>query len=190
MTGAAAEGARLVRLMRELSIVQRGDPILTRRDLAPFTLPDEADEARAVLDALTRKADELNREYDFHGGGMGLAAPQIGLARRAAVVRSPAEAEQILLLNPVVTGQGPDRPAEFFEGCLSFFGVRGRVPRPDWVVVAHDGLDGTTRETRYDGVTARLLMHELDHLDGVLYTARMPAAERLVPVEEYRGLSD
>jgi peptide deformylase len=174
--------------MRDLSIVQRGDPILTRRDLAPFTLPDEAGEARAVLDALTRKADEIIRRYDFHGRGMGLAAPQIGLPRRAAVVRSPAEAEQIVLLNPVVTAQGPDRPAEFFEGCLSFFGVRGRVPRPDWVVVAGDALDGSTRESRYDGVTARVLLHELDHLDGILYTERMPAAERLITVDEYRGL--
>jgi peptide deformylase len=174
VTGAAVEGARLVRLMRDLSIVQRGDPILTRRDLAPFTLPDEA--------------GEIIRRYDFHGRGMGLAAPQIGLPRRAAVVRSPAEAEQIVLLNPVVTAQGPDRPAEFFEGCLSFFGVRGRVPRPDWVVVAGDALDGSTRESRYDGVTARVLLHELDHLDGILYTERMPAAERLITVDEYRGL--
>jgi peptide deformylase len=174
--------------MRDLAIVQRGDPILTRRDLAPFTLPDEADEARAVLDALTRKADEIIRQYDFRGRGMGLAAPQIGVPRRAAVVRSPAETEQIVLLNPVVTAQGPDRPAEFFEGCLSFFGVRGRVPRPDWVVVAGDALDGSTSESRYDGVTARLLMHELDHLDGILYPERMPAAEGLIPVDEYRGL--
>jgi len=176
--------------MRDLAIVQRGDPILTRRDLRRFTLPAEADEARAVLDALTRKADEILRQYDFRGRGMGLAAPQIGVPRRAAVVRSPAEAGEIVLLNPVVTAQGPDRPAEFFEGCLSFFGVRGRVPRPDWVVVAADALDGGTSEFRYDGLTARLLMHELDHLDGILYPERMPAAERLIPVDEYRGLAE
>jgi peptide deformylase len=173
--------------MRDLAIVQQGDPILTRRDLPPFTLPAEAGAARAALDALTRKADELVRRYDFRGG-MGLAAPQIGLARRAAVVRSPAAEGQIELLNPTVVDRGPDRPAEFFEGCLSFFGVRGRVPRPDWILVAHDGLDGTTRESRFAGVTARLLMHELDHLDGVLYPERMAPADRLVPVDEYRGL--
>src|SRR5689334_14342208 len=96
--------------MRDLAIVQRGDPILTRRDLAPFTLPDEADEARAVLAALTRKADEILRQYDFRGRGMGLAAPQIGVPRRAALVRSPDEPGEIVLLNPVVTAQGPDRP--------------------------------------------------------------------------------
>jgi len=185
---AGAEGARLVRLMRDLNIVQRGDPILTRRDLAPYTLPEEAEIARSSLDALTRKADEITGRYDFHGRGMGLAAPQIGIPRRACLVRSPAEPEQIVLLNPVVTEQGPDGPPEFFEGCLSFFGVRGRVPRPAWVLVSHAALDGTTHETRFDGVTARVLMHELDHLDGVLFTDRMPATERLVPVDEYRQL--
>jgi peptide deformylase len=55
-------------------------------------------------------------------------------------------------------------------------------------VVAGDALDGGTSESRYDGVTARLLMHEVDHLDGILYPERMPAAERLIPVDEYRGL--
>jgi len=188
VTGAGAEGARLVRLMRDLAIVQRGDPILTRRDLVPFALPEEADVARSVLDALIRKADEITGRYDFHGRGMGLAAPQIGLPRRACLVRSPVEAEQIVLLNPVVTERGPDGPPEFFEGCLSFFSVRGRVPRPAWIVVDHAALDGTTRQTRFDGVTARVLMHELDHLDGVLFTDRMPPTERLVPVEEYRQL--
>jgi peptide deformylase len=173
--------------MRDLAIVQQGDPILTRRDLAPFHLPDEALLARSALDALTRKTDEITSRYEFRGG-MGLAAPQIGIPRRACLVRSPVEAEQIVLLNPVITERGPDGPPEFFEGCLSFFGVRGRVPRPLWFVVNHAALDGTTRETRFDGVTARVLMHELDHLDGILFTERMPATERLVPVEEYRQL--
>ena len=176
-----------MRLMRDLAIVQRGDPILTRRDLAPFALPDEADAARSTLGALVRKADEITGRYTFHGGGMGLAAPQIGRPHRACLVRSPAAAEQIVLLNPVVTEQGPAGPPQF-EGCLSFFSVRGRVPRPDWLVVAHAALDGTTRGSRFDGVTARILMHELDHLDGILFTERMPATERLVPVEEYRRL--
>jgi peptide deformylase len=187
-TGAGPEGARLVRLMRDLAIVQWGDPILTRRDLPPFALPDEADLARAALDALTSKADEIAGRYDFRRRGMGLAAPQIGIPHRACLARSPVEAEQIVLLNPVVTERGRDGPPEFFEGCLSFFGVRGRVPRPAWIVVEHAALDGTTRETRFDGVTARVLMHELDHLDGVLFTQRMPATERLVTVEEYRQL--
>lgn len=174
--------------MRDLAIVQRGDPILTRRDLSPFALPDEAAVARSVLDALTGKADEITDRYDFHRRGMGLAAPQIGIPRRACLVRSPAEPEQIVLINPVVTDQGPTGAPQFFEGCLSFFSVRGRVPRPEWIVVTHAALDGATRESRFDGVTARILMHELDHLDGILFTERMPETERLVPVEEYRQL--
>ena len=188
MTGAAAEGARLVRLMRELAIVQRGDPILTRRDLAPFDLPAEIAEAQAAVAALTHKADEITRRYNFHGRGMGLAAPQIGLARRVALVRPPRRADQIVLLNPLVVDRGPDLPAEFFEGCLSFFGVRGRVPRPGWIVIEHDSPRGISQRSAFDGLTARLLTHELDHLDGILYPERMPATERLVPVEEYRRM--
>jgi peptide deformylase len=188
VTGAAAEGARLVRLMRDLAIVQLGDPILTRRDLAPFDLPAESADAQAAVAALTRKADEITQRYGFHGRGMGLAAPQIGLARRAALARPPVRADQIVLLNPVVVDRGPDLPAEFFEGCLSFFGVRGRVPRPGWILIEHDSPQGTSQRSAFDGLTARLLMHELDHLDGILYPERMPATERLVPVEEYRRM--
>jgi peptide deformylase len=179
------EGARLVRLMRSLAIVQAGDPILTRRDLPRFRLPQQADEARGLVERLSRKADELQRHYGFHNG-MGLAAPQLGAPRRAAVGRPAGGTGQIVLLNPVVVDAGVAGPAPVFEGCLSFFGVRGRVARPQWILVEHTALDGRVMRTRFEGDAARVLTHEIDHLDGILYPERMAGGERPIPVEEYR----
>jgi peptide deformylase len=181
------EGARLVRLMRELAIVQAGDPILTRRDLPRFRLPEQAAEARSLVERLSRKADEIQRHYPFDDG-MGLAAPQLGVARRAAVGR-PAGSDQIVLLNPVVVAAGAPGPAPVFEGCLSFFEVRGRVARPKWILVEHTTLDGAVVRTRFEDDAARLLTHEIDHLDGVLYPERMADGEKPIPVYEYRKLS-
>ncbi len=76
---------------------------------------------------------------------------------------------------------------EQFEGCLSFFDVRGRVPRALSIVVAHDDLDGSTRLSRFTHGMARLVAHELDHLCGVLYRERMRPGVLPIPVEEYRG---
>jgi peptide deformylase len=180
------EGARLVRLMRELAIVQAGDPILTRRDLPRFRLPEQAAEARSLVELLTRKADELQRRYAFHNG-MGLAAPQLGAPRRAAVGRPADRPDQVVLLNPVVLDVGAPGPTPVFEGCLSFFHVRGRVARPQWILVEHTALDGRVLRTRFEGAAARVLTHEIDHLDGVLYPERMADGEHPIPVGKYRN---
>jgi peptide deformylase len=177
------EGARLVRLMTALEIVQKGDPLLARRDLAPFDLPAERVQVARVVDRLWHIAATVDRRYPFKVG-MGLAAPQIGIARRAAIVRYGIE--PIVLVNPRVIERGPDEVTKHFEGCLSFFDVRGRVARPQWIVVEHQL---PLRKTRFEGAAARLVAHELDHLDGVLYDERMEPADRLVPVHEYRLLA-
>ncbi|MDJ1133941.1 peptide deformylase [Streptomyces iconiensis] len=115
-----------------------------------------------------------------------LAAPQIGIGRAAAVVR-PAEAgiEPIGLLNPRIT-EASDDIDDQYEGCLSFFDVRGLVPRPLRITVETTVLDGQMVTTVYERGLARLVAHEVDHLDGLLYTARMRPAADPIPVEEYR----
>jgi peptide deformylase len=177
------EGARLVRLMTALDIVQKGDPVLARRDLAPFDLPAERVEVARVVDRLWRIAGTVDRRYPFKVG-MGLAAPQIGIARRVAIVRYGIE--PIVLVNPRVIERGPYAPTNSFEGCLSFFDVRGRVPRPQWIVIEHEL---PLRKTRFEGDAARLVEHEMDHLDGMLYDERMEPADLLLPVDEYRLLA-
>jgi peptide deformylase len=88
------------------------------------------------------------------------------------------------LVNPVVIEEAPGD--EQYEGCLSFFDVRGMVPRPMRLDVEHQDLDGTQRITVFERGVARLVAHEIDHLNGILYTARMPSGREPIPVSEYR----
>jgi peptide deformylase len=75
---------------------------------------------------------------------------------------------------------------EQYEGCLSFFDVRGLVPRPLVLHVEHQDIDGQRRITIFDRGTARLVAHEVDHLNGVLYTDRMTSGRAPIPVSEHR----
>ena len=92
-----------------------------------------------------------------------------------------------MLLNPKVVGESLDRD-EQYEGCLSFFDVRGLVSRPLLIEVEHANLDGERTVSTFRNATARLVAHEVDHLGGLLYTDRMPEDGRLVPTEEYQGV--
>ncbi|WP_197522979.1 peptide deformylase [Actinokineospora pegani] len=114
-----------------------------------------------------------------------MAAPQIGIGRAAAVVRAPG-AETITPLNPRVIEESSGTDDQH-EGCLSFFDVRGVVPRPLAVEVAHETLAGEARVTRFDRGIARLVCHEIDHLRGVLYRERMREGVSPIPVALYRG---
>jgi peptide deformylase len=76
---------------------------------------------------------------------------------------------------------------EQYEGCLSFFDVRGMVPRPLQIEVACTSLDGQQHVLSLDTALARLAAHEIDHLGGLLYTARMHDGTFPIPVVEYRG---
>lgn len=90
-----------------------------------------------------------------------------------------------MLLNPRITDRSSDAD-EQYEGCLSFFDVRGLVPRPLRITVETTTLDGQVVTTAYERGLARLIHHEIDHLDGLLYTARMRTGVVPIPVEQYR----
>jgi peptide deformylase len=123
--------------------------------------------------------------HDF-SKGVGLAAPQLGLSVAAAVVRPQMrDGEPVVLLNPRVVGESADTD-EQYEGCLSFFDHRGLVARPLRIEVEHARLDGTRVITSFGQAMARLVSHEIDHLEGRLYVDRMTADAALVPVSEYQ----
>jgi len=109
--------------------------------------------------------------------GVGLAAPQVGVGKRVIVVDvSPVEKESapVALVNPeIVESMGME---EGTEGCLSLPGVEGVVPRAEFVLVK--GLDEQGRPVQFParGFLARALQHEIDHLDGILFIDRIPAA--------------
>ncbi|MFI5493532.1 peptide deformylase [Actinoplanes sp. NPDC051859] len=169
--------------MRGLGIVQRGAELLRQR-ARHFQLPREEAEAQVAAAALRTTLDRLEAVHDF-SKGVGLAAPQIGVPVAAAVVRPPdRDAEPIVLLNPRVVDESVETD-EQYEGCLSFFDYRGLVARPLRVDVEHARPDGTRVITSFERAMARLVSHEIDHLEGRLYVDRMAVDALLVPVEEY-----
>ena len=110
-------------------------------------------------------------------GGVGLAAPQVGILRRVVLVDT---GEQILeLINPTLLETDGEQIGA--EGCLSVPGKYGLVKRPYYAKVRAQDRDGNWFETDGEELTARCFCHELDHLDGILYTQVM---ERFLTEEE------
>ncbi len=173
-------------IMQSIGITQRGDPVLGQV-ARPFDLPGEAEDARRVVAELNSAATRVAQVHVF-GKGMGIAAPQIGVSRAAAIVRGPA-GETVTLLNPRIIEEAPQTD-EQYEGCLSFFDVRGMVPRPLAIHVEHQTIDGERHITIFEKGLARLVAHEIDHLFGNLYTTRMRPEAALIPVSEYRGMGE
>lgn len=176
--------ARPSEQMRDLGVEQEGVPLLAE-SARRFDLPAERDVAEEVVDNLFASIESIAEVHTF-AKGMGIAAPQVGIGRAAAVVQ-PCEpgAGAIVLLNPRVT-QESDESDEQFEGCLSFFDVRGLVPRPLRITVETTNLDGSTTSTVYERGLARLIQHEVDHLEGKLYTALMRPGVEPISAEQYR----
>ena len=171
--------------MKAAGIVQQDNPVL-RRQAVPFLLPDEASEAEGVVAELFGALQRAGEQHVF-SKGMGVAAPQVGISRAAAIVIPPDPgAEPIIMLNPVMISESVETD-EQYEGCLSFFDVRGLVTRPLHIEVACTKPDGQQYILVLDNAMARLAAHEIDHLAGQLYVGRMRDGVHPIPVSEYRG---
>jgi peptide deformylase len=111
--------------------------------------------------------------------GVGLAAPQVGDDRRVVLIRRPDDPieRSTVMINPELIESSDDR-VPFEEGCLSFPGIYRYVMRPRRVRVAYADMAGERRELDDDGFLARVVQHELDHLDGVLFIDHLGAWER------------
>lgn len=107
------------------------------------------------------------KETLAQANGLGLAAPQVGILRRAVIVVNE-EGEMLELVNPEIIAQEGEQDG--LEGCLSVPGMWGFVKRPAWVKVRAQDRQGSWFETEGSGLTARCFCHELSHLDGHLYT--------------------
>jgi peptide deformylase len=171
-------------IMKSLGIAQDDDPVL-RCTARPFALPEDAEDARHViaeLHSVTHRAAQAHKL----GQRMGIAAPQIGIERAAAIVRPPGGDDVITLLNPRIIETSDDTD-EHYEGCLSFFDVRCLVPRPLVIHVEHQDITGDRRITIFERGIARLVAHEVDHLHGILCKDHMREGVRPIPIEQYRG---
>ena len=112
-------------------------------------------------------------------GGLGLAAPQIGILRRVCVVLDEDETTYLELINPEILSQEGEQ--EGFEGCLSLAGMYGIVKRPMKVKIKAQDRTGAVVEHEREGITARCFCHEIEHLDGHMYYEH---ADRLFTEDE------
>ncbi|MBC7093485.1 peptide deformylase [Candidatus Bipolaricaulota bacterium] len=140
------------------------DPIL-RRPARP--VQPGSDEARLAAASLRRAFAELE--------ALGLAANQIGFPVQVIVVRLGDEDQ--VLLNPAIVARSAEIEVDS-EGCLSIPGVEAEVPRAAEVVVHAMDEEGRPVELTLAELEARLLQHEVDHLNGVLYVDHLPLSER------------
>ncbi|MBO4627921.1 MAG: peptide deformylase [Lachnospiraceae bacterium] len=130
-------------------------------------------------------ADMIETMYDAEG--VGLAAPQVGILKRIVVIDvTPEQNSPIVLINPVITATEGTQTG--WEGCLSVPGKSGQVTRPQKVTAEYTDLDGNRVQIEAEDFLARAVCHELDHLDGHLYTEKVEG--RLYDNSELRDESE
>jgi len=156
-----------------------GDPVLRQSGRKIEKFDDQ-------LATLSQEMIEVMRESD----GIGLAAQQIGIAEQFCVMDVPEHPEYPILCvldgkalspsllmpmslaNPIVSPL-PSDEYYYEEGCLSFPGINADVARPEKISVSYQDMDGVAHTLECDGLLARCIQHEVDHLNGVLFIDRM-----------------
>ena len=171
--------------MSILKVARMGHPVLR----AKARTVDKHELRGAALQRLID--DMLETMAEYHG--VGLAAPQVHEGLRLFVATLDADdddgdgdgdAEPLAIVNPEITVVGAD-VVEDWEGCLSIPGVRGRVPRAREIKVRAYDRKGDRIELSAHDFPARVIQHETDHLDGILFFDRMKSLETLTFLEEY-----
>ena len=149
--------------MSLLPLYLLGQPVLRQRSAEVETVDDEV---RRLIDDMFETMDAAK--------GVGLAANQVGVARRIAVI--DAEGQRFAMVNPVISAAEGRSVAE--EGCLSIPDIYGDVTRPERVVVEAVDRDGRPFRLEAEGLVARAVQHEVDHLDGILFLDHLSLMRR------------
>ncbi|RIA56794.1 peptide deformylase [Dichotomicrobium thermohalophilum] len=150
-------------------IIKMPDPVL-RKKAQPLERVD--DEVRQLA------ADMLETMYD--APGIGLAAPQVAVARRLIVIdiaRDEEEKNPVVMINPEIVSLG-DEPRVHEEGCLSIPDIYAEIERPAQCRVRYIDEDGATQEMDCKGLMSTVVQHEIDHLDGVLFIDHLSRLRR------------
>ncbi len=147
-------------------------------------LRQHSDEVEDVDDEVRTLVQDL---FDtMHAAeGIGLAANQVGLARRVAVVHA-GEDSPVVLINPVIVER--EGKAKDEEGCLSIPDIFGDVVRATRIVVETTSLDGERTRHEVTDLTARAVQHEIDHLDGVLFLDHLSPLKRRMLIKKWKKL--
>jgi len=136
-------------------VVQTGEPVLRQR----------CEEVKSFNGELASLLDDMKETVRAEQGA-GLAAPQIGIAKRVVVI--DVEEGYFEMVNPVIFSTKGEQTGP--EGCLSVKGKQGTVTRPNKVKAEYRDRNGKKHKLTAEGFFARAVCHELDHLDGILYT--------------------
>ena len=166
--------------MSILKVARMGHPVLRTKARA-------LDKAELKSPGLQQFIDDLV-ETMMEYSGVGLAAPQVHESVRVFVAMldpdGGGEGDAVAFINPEITIVG-DETVERWEGCLSIPDIRGRVPRAQSISVSAWDRQGKRFELEAADFAARVIQHEADHLDGVLFFDRMRSLETLTYLEEY-----
>ena len=161
-----------------LEVVLYPDPRLKRATRA----------IEAVDDGIRSMAERMIATM-HRAGGIGIAAPQVGWDRRLCIVSGTGDpGDELVLVNPRIVAEEGSIPME--EGCLSFPGLAAVITRAEQVSVEYQDLDGKTRRLDTSGLLGRCILHEVDHLEGILFTTRISPADRIRLKRALRELED
>jgi peptide deformylase len=168
--------------MSILKVARMGHPVLRARARALERADIKSTSVQKLID------DMIETMLEYHG--VGLAAPQVHEGLRIFVAALDAEAPEeerqkpIAVINPEIIPVGTDL-VEDWEGCLSIPDIRGRVPRAQEIKVRAFDRTGGRIEMSARDYPARVIQHETDHLDGILFFDRMKSLETLTFLDEY-----
>jgi peptide deformylase len=154
--------------MAVLNICVVPDPVLRRK---AKTIKD--------IDASVQQLVDNMIDTLHHASGVGLAAPQVGVSLRIAIIEVP-EQEVIVLINPEIVKKAGRRVLP--EGCLSIPGYQGEVVRSEWVKVKAKDREGKEIRIKGEGLLGQAMEHEIDHLDGVLYVDRLESEDQFYKI--------
>ena len=156
------------------NVVTEGDPILRKKSR----------EITEITERIKTTLEDM-RETMEHSGGVGIAGPQIGVMRRMFVAKPfPDENPEDIyyMINPEIYEMEGEEEGE--EGCLSVPGMQGTVVRPQKIKMKAQDLNGDWHDYEFEDFAARVMCHEYDHLEGVLYTDKAIEVYEATPPEE------
>ena len=172
----SGEDIVVLRETAPLQLRYYGDPVLRKR----------AEPVAEITEAERQLAEQMLMTLYATGNGIGLAATQVGVLKRLIIVdigeEDDEEYEPLVLFNPELLSSDGEIVAE--EGCLSIPDVTADVKRPESIVVEGVNLQREAIRIEADGLLARVLQHEIDHLNGVLFIDRISGLKRRLLSEE------
>ncbi len=166
--------------MEKLRVIKYGNPILRMKARKVDKIDNRI---RNLVDDMI-----LTMQID---GGIGLAAPQVAETIALLVVDHSLifeDGEPTAYINPEIISSDGESVME--EGCLSIPDIHEEVKRPEIITLRYQNIDGESKEDQLDGLLARVLQHEIDHLNGVLFVDRISALKKQLLKKDLKAISD